>query len=233
MLLWERVYSSGTNSTDWAGALAVDRTGNVIVTGTSLNGPSFNLTNFVSCTAKYAALDGALLWERRRPGGWGKAVAVDRANDVIVAGDSVSGAHYDYYTAKLAAATGAVMWQKQYAGFPSQDDYTSRRSLAISGDGVIALTGSSDSELSPARSHDFATIVYRENLPPISIERLSSAVRIRFAAIPDRVYHLQRAGDINGPWTTLSTETAPANGMSEYLDDNPLSGPAFYRVRED
>jgi hypothetical protein len=50
---------------------------------------------------------------------------------------------------------------------------------------------------------------------------------------PVAFYRLQRARDINGPWVTLSTETAPANGMLEYLDSSEAANSTFYRVRMD
>lgn len=228
-LLWERTYGRTPDDYDEAMALAVDRHGNVIVTGTSWSG-----TNFRSYTAKYAALGGELLWERSGPAGSGAAVAVDAAGDVVVAGNCSGGAYSNYYTVKYAGANGAVIWEKQYNGTASQDDIiSSRHSLAISGDGVIAVTGSSDRDLGPGVSYDIATVVYWEQLPSVLVDRLSSAARVRIAAIPGRVYEVQRASDIKGPWTTLSTQTALANGVIEYLDNGSLSGSTFYRVRTD
>src|SRR3954469_1618689 len=51
-----------SNNANYASALAVDRDGNVAVTGRSLDSSARNYDYY---TAKYAAADGALLWERR------------------------------------------------------------------------------------------------------------------------------------------------------------------------
>src|SRR5436305_1072410 len=60
---WVHRYSSPSNSFfnySQARAAAVDRSGNVVVTGTSVDAA----TNYDYYTAKYAVADGALLWEQ-------------------------------------------------------------------------------------------------------------------------------------------------------------------------
>jgi outer membrane protein assembly factor BamB len=231
--LWERNYSSGTNSEDSVRALAVDRQGNVVVAGSLGNG-----TNYNAYTAKYAARDGGILWEVIRPAATAEAVAIDDANDVIVAGNSHHGTAYyrpvsDYHTAKYAGTDGALLWEKHYGSSNWNDVILTSRNLAVGTHGVIAVTGAVDTDPGPGFWSDIVTVVYCENLPPVAIERLPSAVRVRFAAISGRVYRLQRAHDINGPWVTLSTETASADGMLEYLDSSEAANSTFYRVRMD
>jgi hypothetical protein len=63
-VLWQRRYNGPANDDDQASALAVDGSGNVVVTGPS----SDSSGNFDYYTAKYAAADGALLWEKRYNG---------------------------------------------------------------------------------------------------------------------------------------------------------------------
>jgi hypothetical protein len=231
--LWERKYLSGADSEDNARALAVDRHGNVVVSGSSRNG-----TNSNAYTAKYSARDGAILWEVRRPAGTAEAVAIDDADDVVVAGNYHHGTAYsailsDYHTAKYAGTDGTLLWEKRYGTSAWNDVILNSRSLAIGTHGVIAVAGAVDTDPGLAFSYDFATVVYCENLPPVAIERLPSAIRVRIAAISGRVYHLQRARDIDGPWITLSTGTAPENGRVEYLDSREAAGSTFYRVRMD
>ena len=60
-LLWEKRYAGPSNQIDEGYSLAFDGAGNVIITGASFS----STTNRDSYTAKYAAADGALLWERR------------------------------------------------------------------------------------------------------------------------------------------------------------------------
>ena len=101
-LLWEKSYNGPANSVDSATSVAIDSAGNVAITGTSY----FTINNYDYYTAKYAAANGALIWERHYDGpAHGNdspvRVAVDRAGNVVVTGESVgSGSGYDYHTAK-------------------------------------------------------------------------------------------------------------------------------------
>jgi hypothetical protein len=112
-VLWQQRSSPGK-----ATGLAVDSSGNVVVTGSSHNsittdeyGNDHSDTDYY--TAKYAAADGALLWEKRYNGpGNGPdqptAVVVDGNGNVVVTGISQG----DYYTAKYAAADGTLLWDE-------------------------------------------------------------------------------------------------------------------------
>jgi uncharacterized delta-60 repeat protein len=178
-LLWEQRYNGPANGWDFAEAVAVDASGNAVVTGLSVNG-----TNTDFYTAKYAAANGALLWEKRYDGpGSGDDgatdVAVDGSGNVVVTGYSVgSGGNTDYYTAKYASANGALLWEKSYNGPVNGDDYAS--SLALGPNGIVAVTGASASD--DGSSDDYATVVYWENLPPLSIARSNAFVIISWPA---------------------------------------------------
>jgi hypothetical protein len=89
---------------------------------------------------------------------------------------------------------------------------------------MIAVTGISGG--------DYATVVYRENLPPVSIALVPTGIRLRFSGVPGCRYAIERAEAVTGPWTTLNTHTAPASGLLEYLDTPPPPGSAFYRTMQ-
>jgi len=72
-LLWERRHDAGSNSTSIAKAVAVDESGNVVVAGFAPNG-----LNHDYFTAKYAAADGAVLWEQLYDG---QAAGEDRVEN--------------------------------------------------------------------------------------------------------------------------------------------------------
>ena len=109
---WVKRFNNLSNVDDSANAVAVDAGGNVIITGFS-NGSSIYDGYY---TAKYAAADGSLIWEKRSPQqripGISTAVAVDGSNNVIVTGYAHgAGNAYYYYTAKYAAVNGSLIWE--------------------------------------------------------------------------------------------------------------------------
>jgi hypothetical protein len=140
-LLWQKRYNGPANKDDSPTALAVDGSGNVVVTGSSDNG-----TNTDFYTAKYATANGALLWEKRYNGpantnDSASAVAVDGGGNVFVTGSSDNGTNSDFYTAEYAAADGALLWEKRYNG--PANSYDNARAVAVDGSGNVIVTGRS------------------------------------------------------------------------------------------
>ena len=130
-MLWQKRYNGPANDDDFANAVTVDTSGNVVVTGSS-EGDYY--------TAKYAAVDGALLWEQRYngPGAFefrndsARAVAVDGDGNVVVTGTS-PGFNDSCYTAKYAAVDGALLWGKRSNDSPA--------ALAVDASGNVVVTG--------------------------------------------------------------------------------------------
>src|SRR5687767_11306535 len=93
-------------------------------------------------TAKYAAADGALLWDKRfsAPVGsaYGTAVAMDAGGNVIATG-SMFRPERDFYTIKYAAADGAVLWTRQYSSPDNRDDEPV--AVATDAGGNVLVTG--------------------------------------------------------------------------------------------
>ena len=162
---------------------------------------------------------------------------------MVVTGISLGNGGYDYYTAKLAAVDGALLWEKRYNGPAHGDDRvgleyfrtldpSSRLShnLALGLNGMVAITGFSDGNFGHGTAYDYATVVYWENLPPVSIELVPSGSRLRFTGVPGRSYTIERAPAVTGPWTTLATPTTPPDGLIDYVDTNPPARTTFYRM---
>jgi uncharacterized delta-60 repeat protein len=156
-ILWSKAYNGPGNSNDEGRAVAVDGSGNVIVAGTSVGSGG----NYDYYTAKYAAADGAVLWEKRYNGTGNNtdepaAVAVDAAGNVAVTGFSTgTGGNYDYYTAKYRAADGVQLWEARMNGTGNGFDWA--YGVAVDALGNVIVTGTS-----PAASNnfDYVTVKY-------------------------------------------------------------------------
>jgi hypothetical protein len=144
------------NDNDGANGVAMDASGNVIVTGTVIADVDFGggslaaLGSSDAFVAKYAAANGNHLWSRRVGGmnnDYGAAVAVDAAGNVAIAGSFEGSALFgglplnclgidDAYVLKLDS-TGKPTWVRQLGGTNSDIGLT----LAFAPSGSIVTGG--------------------------------------------------------------------------------------------
>jgi hypothetical protein len=159
---WVQRYSGPGNGNDYAHALAVDSSNNVVVTGYSDSGGG----NYDYATIKYSSA-GVPLWTNRYDGpengpDEAVAVAVDGSNKVIVTG-SLTGSEgpYDYATIKYSSA-GVPLWTNLYSG---RDNATA---LAVDGSNNVIVTGFS---VGSGSGWDYATIQYSSAGVPLWTNR--------------------------------------------------------------
>ena len=69
----------------------------------------------------------------------------------------------------------------------------------------------------------------------IKVWLVSGQVRLRFTGIPGRIYYVERAHSVTGPWPDrLAAITMPSEGVVEFVDITGLISPiAFYRTSTD
>jgi hypothetical protein len=224
-LLWEKRYDGPAHGDDGATAVATDATGNVVVTGYSWNGTDQDVY-----TAKYAAANGSLLWEKRDndPTDSGSGVyivgglAADAAGNILITRTSGGG----YLTAAHAAVDGALLWEKRYQGLRPGANHVS--AFALGPNGTVAVTGWGDAGPGGVA---IATVLYQPPLPPVAIGVASDGIHLRLSGVPGQSYNLERALAPTGPWNIIATLTVPASGAIGYIDSNPPTGAAFYRTR--
>ncbi len=147
-LLWIR--QTGRTGPDEATGVAVDRTGNAYITGTtygSLGGPLIGGTDFF--LLKYDS-QGILLWSRQNGGPSyedARGVAVDSAGSAYVTGLTVGSfarpnpVGMDYFLAKYDAV-GTLLWVRQ-AGETYSDGASA---VAISEEGDVVIAGATIGE---------------------------------------------------------------------------------------
>lgn len=160
-LLWAQTYPSGARN-DLASQIALDRDGNIVVTGSSRgSGDDSNIL-----VLKYTNT-GALLWDRRFDGNAG--LHEDTASDMVighegqiaVTGRTSNSGGWNYGTF-LIAPTGNLLWMRQYNGEndPGGDGvFDGARSLTIDVAGNVYVTGESESRTFD-KGRQIATVAY-------------------------------------------------------------------------
>jgi uncharacterized delta-60 repeat protein len=165
--LWTNRYNGPGNGADYAFAVAVDGSNNVIVTGGSDAGSYLN-TYSDYATIQYSSA-GVPLWTNRYGNGPGNdssaaTVAVDGSNNVIVTGTSGNGVDHDYATIQYSSA-GVPLWTNRYH---EPGNYLNCASaVAVDGGNNVVVTGYS----SNGTNYNYATIKYSSAGVPLWTNR--------------------------------------------------------------
>ena len=138
-----------------ASAVAVDGNNDVIVTGRSTGSEGYS----DYATIKYSS-DGAPLWTNRYANGYAYALAVDRANNVIVTGSSPSG----YATIKYSSA-GEPLRTNLYSG--PANGHGEAVTAAVDGSNNVIVTGYFAPTNAYPYNYDYATIKYSSAGAPL------------------------------------------------------------------
>ncbi|HEY5123784.1 MAG TPA: SBBP repeat-containing protein [Ignavibacteria bacterium] len=152
---WVQRYNGPGNTEDVAFAIAVDRLGNVYVTGWSIGSG----TGLDYATIKYNSA-GVQQWVARYNGpgngdDYALSLAVDKLSNVYVTGYSTgNGTNYDYATIKYNS-NGDSLWIRRYNGPGNGEDDADF--LAIDTSGNVYVTGRSTGS---GTGFDYATIKY-------------------------------------------------------------------------
>ena len=165
--LWTNYYNGLPNGSAQAYALAVDVTGNVLVTGQAYDSA---FVNSDYATIKYSGA-GVPLWTNRYHGpGIGfnsaSAVAVDGSGNVFVTGYSVDTNSLDDYTTIKYSGAGTPLWTNRYNGSGNSTDQAF--ALAVDGSGNVFVTGNS---YNTNTYNDFVTIKYSSAGVPLWTNR--------------------------------------------------------------
>jgi sugar lactone lactonase YvrE len=161
--LWVARYNGLANFADWANDLAVDKDGNVYVTG----GSDYSGSGGNYATVKYDP-DGHELWVVRYNGPSNKwegatALEVDSAGNVYVTGSSWGRGTYEDYATVKYDPKGNEMWVARYKG--SDKSVDTSEALAVDNAGNVYVTGVSEGDYTTVK-YSPETIVDFENFEP-------------------------------------------------------------------
>jgi hypothetical protein len=157
---WVQRHSEAGSLENLPRAIAVDSSGNAIVTGSSTDTNAFDLKHWV--TIAYSS-SGAPMWTNRYHGpdfydDQPNAVAVDAAGNAFVTGVSFGGGSgQDYVTIKYSSA-GVALWTNRYNGPGNGND--GANAVVVDGSGNVIVAGLSVGTIGLSSYFDYATIKY-------------------------------------------------------------------------
>ena len=219
---------------DRATGVAVDSSGNVIVTGYSGysagNPSATNSYDYV--TVKYSS-DGMTLWTNRYDGpgnnqDYPRAVVVDAGDNVIVTGYSTgSGSGYDYATVAYSRV-GLPLWTNLYNGSLNANDAAA--ALVVNKAGDVFVTGYSYRYGSGA---DWTTIRYSSagaDVTALAIAYTTTNTVAVYWPSPSTGFILHQNTNLTTTnWTPVGT-TPSNDGTTKTVIVNPPIGNTFYRL---
>ncbi len=168
--LWAKKYSGPGNGDDIARAIAVDKSGDVFITGESKGTDS----DYDYATLKYSAT-GKEIWVRRyngpaNGGDWATALAVDGSGQAAITGKSErSKPEYDMATIAYDAG-GKELWIQRYDG--PGNAYDDAAAIDRDASGNIFITGTSTCRTADNSDKSYlTTIKYGSNGKPFWIKK--------------------------------------------------------------
>jgi uncharacterized delta-60 repeat protein len=216
--LWTNRYNGTGNSVDFANAVTVDGSNNVIVTG---SGNSFT----TYATIKYSS-EGLPLWTNLYTGSSrtaAMAMATDGSNNVIVTGYSTGSArNSDYVTIKYSGS-GAPLWTNRYDGPGKTNDTAS--AVAVDRNDNVFVTGYSTGSGS---GYDYATIKYSSAGEPLWTNRYNGPGNgddYAYAIAVDSGNDVIVTGDSLGAGSAHDYATIKYSGAGVPLWTNRYNGP--------
>jgi hypothetical protein len=213
-------------------AIAVDRQGDVYVTGDSLTLSTW----YDFATIKYSN-SGVPLWTNRYNGpkssiDWPLGATVDESGCLFVMGCSSSQASIDIATIAYGAS-GTPLWTNRYAGGTVIPDTTPRKLIATGLQGDIVVLGSTHETDRSSTNLDYALIKYVS--VPVAVAIASVGVgtnRLNFSGMPGSTYITQFTTNLQNTagWLALSTNMPGSDSLWEVSDPAATNTMRFYRT---
>lgn len=170
--LWTNRYNGPAKTSDFATAIAVDRSDNVFVTGYSVGIGTF----YDWATIKYSS-GGTPVWTNRYHGGHAddvpRGMVVDKGDNVIIAGSSWNGRSSDFVTL-CYSNSGVPLWTNRYDGPRQGNDWVT--AITINPKGEVLVAGFIEAPVGTGGSDGYATIAYSNAGIPLWTNHYSATV---------------------------------------------------------
>jgi len=231
-VLWSRPYDGGY--ADQGKYLWIDAADNVYLSGTS-----FTLSGFTDLyTAKYAAADGSVIWEKIYNSGGDNTdipvgILADEGGEVFVAGYTTKvSADNDILVVKYKKDNGTQLWASSFNGAAGKDDKAV--GIGTGPAGHLLVGGWSDIWTSGATDYDYKAIKYDAGLlnPPTGLSAAAvsnTAVELAWtdnSANEDGFKIWRKLGEL-GTWSQVATVSA---GVTAYSDTG-LTSHVWYHYK--
>ncbi|MBI3512076.1 MAG: hypothetical protein HY064_15570 [Bacteroidetes bacterium] len=228
--LWSATINGSLNLDDEATGVAVDASGNVIITGYTKD----TITGYAICTAKYSSA-GVMMWTTKynflttNQNDKGTGVVVNSSGEIFVTGESDGNAttvsNYDIVTIKYNSG-GTQQWAIRYNGPGNTGDKPSAIGIAPSGNivvvGKVGISALDDNAFIVEYTNA-GTQVFAYNYPSAygndnavdlafnSVGDIAVAVKMKNISLNDDmgVWYFDAAG--NGLWMTTYNGTGNGN----------------------
>ncbi len=242
VLAWVSRYNGPGNNADESYSIAVDRIGNVYVTGKSYGGTS---TMQDIATVKYSSL-GVQQWASRFNGASGtndegKSITVDTSSNVYVTGYSTNPATSDDYETIKYNSAGSQQWEIKYTNSGSAGSQDGAVSVFADNSGNVYAAGmsaldyavvkySSVTGINPTTNETAGKFELKQNYP----NPFNPGTKISFK-IADIGNVSLRVYDINGKEveTLINKQMLPGNYEVAFDASKLSSGIYFYKLAED
>jgi hypothetical protein len=173
---WARQF--GGTGADYGNSVAVDSSGDVVITGCFVGKVDFDTFSLNSTgkwdifVAKLANADGHCLWARQFGGAgadYGNSVAVDSSGDIVITGcfegkvdfDTFSlnsTGKWDIFVAKLAKADGHCRWAQRFGRAGANYG----NSVAVDSSGNVVITGQGGGSIFVAKLDDKGNCIWQK-----------------------------------------------------------------------
>lgn len=237
---WTARYNGPDNLSDLATSIAVDKNGNVYVTGSSATETS-PVTKYDCATIKYSS-SGVQQWVTRYDGpasGTDVAISlkVDALGNVFFTGYSEGiGSSSDYLTVKYNTS-GFQQWVTRYNGPVNGQDGGS--AIAIDGAGNVYVTGTSRNA-----DYDYVTIKYQDTPLPVKMAYFNSIVLDNNAVlswgtvseINNAGFRIERKSTVENKWVEAGfingNGTTSEEKHYKFEDKKLAAGVYKYRLKQ-